>query len=52
MIIDTHAHITKEFFGDKIEEIVKESKENNISKIIVPSISLNMEDNEYKDYLY
>ena len=52
MIIDTHAHITKEFF-DNIDEIISDSKENNIEKIIVPSVSLYKEEkNKYKDFLY
>ena len=52
MTIDTHAHITKEFF-DNIDEIISDSKENNIKKIIVPSVSLYKEEkNKYKDFLY
>ena len=52
MIIDTHAHITKMFYKDTIDEIVKDSKINTIDRIIVPSVSLNVDKNQYPGYLY
>lgn len=38
-LIDTHAHIYSEEFLENLAEIVQESKENNVVKILMPNVN-------------
>ncbi len=44
MIVDVHAHLTDNYFNDKLDKIINNAKKNNIVHII--SNGINLEDNK------
>ncbi len=38
MLIDTHAHLYADDYKDDLQQVVKQAKENNVSKVILPNI--------------
>jgi len=44
MIIDVHCHLTDKYFEDKLDQVIKRAKKNNVVNII--SNGVNLEDNK------